>query len=467
MNDMAFPRIVVAGSGGSTGKTLVALGLARLFTGQGLDVRAFKKGPDYIDAAWLGRAAGKAARNLDPYFLSGPELRALFQKNAANADLSIIEGNRGLYDGRDVIGSCSTAEVARTLAAPILLVLNVTRMTRTAAALLHGLANFEPGVHMAGVILNRVGAERHCRAVIAAIEHYTDIPVLGAIPRLSPSPLAERAMGLAAGHGAEWEQAETTLDLLARVLADHVDTARLLEIARKAPGLYIEPQLAQPSPAAGSPGRPRIGYVHDEALWFYYPENLEALTQAGAELVRLSLLDPRPWPELDGLYLGGGFPEFFAERLAGSPHFSYIRALADSGAPIYAECGGAMILAEAIEIKGRQYSMAGIFPFISQSRPKPQGLGYIEARVTADNPFHPLNTVFRGHEFHYSRCRALGPCELALALSSESGKAEGMGKGADGLLHKNTFAAYTHLFAPAVPHWAGNFARAAGKAKKP
>ncbi len=466
MNEMAFPRLVVAGSGGSTGKTLVALGLARLFTGRGLDVRAFKKGPDYIDAAWLGRAVGKTARNLDPYFLSAPELRALFQKNAANADLSVIEGNRGLYDGRDVTGSCSTAEVARTLAAPVLLVLNVTRMTRTAAALLHGLANFEPGVNLAGVLLNRVGAARHCRAVIAAIEHYTDIPVLGAIPRLSPSPLAERAMGLAAGHGAEWEQAEATLGMLGRILAEHADTARLLAMARNAPALPVAPRAVQPSPSADFPGRPRIGYVHDEALWFYYPENLEALTQAGAELIRLSLLDPHPWPELDGLYLGGGFPEFFAERLADSPHFASIRDLAAAGAPVYAECGGAMVLAEAIDIKGRQYPMAGIFPFVSQSRPSPQGLGYVEARVTADNPFHPLGAVFRGHEFHYSRCRPLGPCELSLTLSSESGKAEGMGKGADGLIHKNTLAAYTHLFAPAVPHWAGNFVRAAKKAKK-
>ena len=460
--ETAFPRLVVAGSGGSTGKTLVALGLTRLFAQKGLAVRAFKKGPDYIDAAWLGRAAGNPARNLDPYFLSAPDLLAFFQKFAIGADISVIEGNRGLYDGRDLAGACSTAEVARILAAPVLLVLNASRMTRTAAALLHGLAEFEPGLDIAGVIVNRMGAERHCRAVTAAIEHYTDIPVLGAIPRLTPSPLAERAMGLAAGHGAEWERAETTLDLLGRVLSEHTDAERLLEAAGNAQSLPYAPQPEISAPVARD-RRPRIGYVHDEALWFYYPENLEALAHAGAELVRLSLLDLRLWPELDGLYLGGGFPELFAERLTDSPHFARIRVLADSGAPIYAECGGAMLLAEAIDIEGRRYPMSGVFPAVCQCHPVPQGLGYVEARAIADNPFHPRGTSFRGHEFHYSRCRMLRPHEHALVLSAGSGKAEGMGGGVDGLCCKNTFAAYTHLFAPAVPHWARNFVSAAEK----
>lgn len=461
-----LPRLLIAGPGGSTGKTIISLGLARFWKGAGHTVAAFKKGPDYIDAAWLGRAATKEhdcpARTLDPYFLSADLLRETFLRHALATDISIIEGNRGLFDGRDAAGSCSTAEVARSIEAPLVVVLNVERMTRTAAALLAGLAAFEPNLRIDGVILNRVGAPRHAQAVQAAIEYHTDIPVLGAVPRLIPSPIPERAMGLAAGYGDAWNRAEEILDNLARVVTQHTDTAKLWEIAHTATPLAPAAPCPsqQQNPTGEKKTRPRIGYVHDAALWFYYPENLEALRHAGAELVRLSILSPALWPDLDGLYLGGGFPEAFADAISAQEgHFACIRRMAAARRPIYAECGGALLLAQAIEQGGTRYPMTGIFPHSVQCHSRPQGLGYVEARAVADTPFHPAGTTFKGHIFHYtSLVPPLQKAQLELYGNFNNGAPQ-----PDGLARNAIFAAYTHLYAPAVPHWAPAFVRAAQK----
>lgn len=521
------PRLVVSGLSGGGGKTLVSLGLARALTLRGLRVKPCKKGPDYIDAAWLSLASGRTPTNLDPYFLSDDRLRALFRASFDDADLAIIEGNRGLYDGRDLEGSCSTATLARALDAPVLLTLTVTKMTRTAAAVVAGLANFEP-VRLAGVILNRVGSSRHADLIRRSIETYTGIPVLGEIPRLAENPIPERHMGLVSIHDESPDapgRAEllTALDGLAALVDSHLDIEAVLRIARSAPELtdadtFWEEPLEQSSKAARSP-RPllpetfpnrgatqgaqpvsaasgaeaerhavsveqpvTIGYVRDAALWFYYEENFEALRRAGARLVELSVLSPEPWPaigELDGLYLGGGFPEMVPERLSGSPHLEEIRDYSMRNMPIYAECGGFMILCETLRINGKDYPMAGLFPARAEFRPQPQGLGYVEATVEAENPFHPVGAVLRGHEFHYSRCVALGDLSPTLRLSPGVGmsgpghRAKGLAaegsdnlRSRDGLLVRNTFAAYTHLFAPSVPHWARRFVAACRGTKK-
>lgn len=575
------PRIVVSGLSGGGGKTLVSLGLTRALTLRGLRVKPCKKGPDYIDAAWLGLASGLTPTNLDPYFLSDVRLRALFRDAFRDADLAVIEGNRGLYDGRDLEGSCSTATLARALDAPIILTLSVTKMTRTAAALVAGLAAFEP-IRLEGVVLNRVASVRHAELIRRSIETYTGIPVLGEIPRLPKNPIPERHMGLVSMHGEApdapgRETLLKALDDLAALMESHMDVDAALELARSAPDLRdvetfwedtgegnlseerlslprtptlpktftngdakadggkegrrsvehgaqdgdmetpwkavpvacrkaetpdvaagrsepVEKGTEEPSaPPAGKRGtacavyaasRPSvtIGFVRDAALWFYYEENLEALRRAGADLMELSLFDPDPWPAcafgttgpgLHGLYLGGGFPEMVPERLAASPHLAAIRACSEAGMPIYAECGGFMVLCRELRIDGRDYPMSGIFPTRAEFCPRPQGLGYVEATVEAENPFHPVGAVLRGHEFHYSRCVALGALTPTLRLSPGVGmsgpghRAKGLAaqgpdhlKSRDGLLVRNTFAAYTHLFAPAVPHWAPCFVMA-------
>ncbi|SDF53366.1 cobyrinate a,c-diamide synthase [Desulfovibrio legallii] len=554
----SLPRLCVAALAGGGGKTLLALGLAGALRRQGLAVQPFKKGPDYIDAAWLSLAAGRPCTNLDPYFLSPERLRALFVHTlwaAGDAEptaaprpaapvLGLVEGNRGLFDGLDVAGSCSTAALARELACPVLLSLDCTKMTRTAAAVVRGVLAFEPGVPLAGVVLNRVGSARHENLLRSALETYTDLPVLGALPRLAANPLPERHMGLAAHGDALGPQAEAALERLAALAREHLDLPAVLDIARSAPPLAAAafwPPTATAIPAVGStadadpsaeeadpasaavpgpaaapaqgggpaplasdaasaaaapaataaqfrpvppgvpaasrPGAaraaafgqaegaaPRIGYVRDAALWFYYRENLEALERAGARLIRLSALDAAPWPALDGLYLGGGFPEDCAPELSRSPHLADLRRLADAGLPIYAECGGFMLLSQGIEREDRLWPLAGVFAVRAQFLPRPQGLGYVCGEVTAANPFFPVGLALRGHEFHYSRCRWQGaPPAFALRLNKGvgMGRAQAGGPGLDGLTRDRVWASYTHIFAPAVPCWAANFADAA------
>lgn len=509
------PRLCISAVSGGGGKTLLTLGLARCWRKAGLRVQPFKKGPDYIDAAWLTQAAGLPSCNLDPFFLSAERLRLLFAERTGHgapsgaavlsdvsasppADMALLEGNRGLFDGMDVRGSCSTAELARTLACPVLISLNCTKMTRTAAAVVAGLAHFEPDLHLAGVILGQTASSRHEEILRRAIETYTDIPVLGCLPRQRRNPLPERHMGLATLCGDTFSQeTENLLDNLAQLVREHVDVEAIQAAAHRVPTLEIPlppgcadagealyPSLEatgipprkdgdfasretffagyatavrMPSSCTDAP-RPRIGYVHDAAFWFYYPENLTALRRAGADLLPVSLLSDADWPELDGLYLGGGFPEDFAEQLSRSAAVRRLPELTAQGLPVYAECGGFMVLAEAIEREGLRYPMSGIFPVCAQFCQRPQGLGYVEARVTAENPYFPQGSRLRGHEFHYSRCIPGNDAAPSPAAALTLEKGTGMGQGRDGLVKGRIWASYLHIFAPAVPLWAPRFA---------
>ena len=543
-----MPRLCVSALSGGGGKTLLSLGLTRALAAQGHTVKPFKKGPDYIDAAWLTMAAGRPATNLDPYMLPPERLKALFAhamrktqaQSGATEVLGIIEGNRGLFDGMDVAGSCSTAELARMLGCPIILSINCTKMTRTAAALVHGMTTFEPGLHFAGVVLNQVGTARHEALLRKVIEEYTDVAVLGALPRLKDNPLPERHMGIASCGDDLSPEARAVLDKLGGFVAEHINLEAVMAAARAAAIADPWPEHAEPfwtakgaaeavactaseyfssvetptdasfpavpSPAENSVGtlpdvqaampvcRPRIAYVRDSALWFYYEENLEALERAGAELVRLEIVGPHSgvWPvlrgekpqhaeagEIDGLYLGGGFPEDCAADLSASPHLRTLAAWAGAGLPIYAECGGFMLLAQGIEREGVLWPMSNIFPVVAQFCGKPQGLGYVHGTVVEENPFFPKGLEILGHEFHYSRCCWQGAAPRhGLSLR----KGQGMGREAepggqkrseaakltkapalDGLLRQSVWASYTHIFAPAVPCWAPNFVAAAAR----
>ena len=548
-----LPRICVTALSGGGGKTLLSLGLCRAFALRGVTVQPFKKGPDYIDAAWLRLAAGLPAANLDPYFLEAPRLRALFvhtmrvaaarQANGCGCGdpasqsgqlLGLLEGNRGFFDGMDAHGSCSTAELSRILSCPVIISVDCTKMTRTAAALVRGMLTFEPGISFAGVVLNQVGSARHERILRQALEEHTDVPVLGALPRLAENPLPERHMGIASCGDDLSPQAQQVLDTLATFVSGHVDMDRILAAAERAPELDAEPFWPDPTgdaapsaaveqrrgadavtlqtsaQATGVSGpesvgkrKPRIGYVRDAALWFYYEENLEALRRAGAELVRLSLLDGEDgghaksgWPQIDALYLGGGFPEDHVEALSASPLLRQMAQWAEQGMPIYAECGGFMVLSRGIERQGKLWPMGGILPVTAVFCPKPQGLGYVRGKITGENPFFPLQTELRGHEFHYSHCRweetakhltdamadpqertAPGQSRPSLRWAMQLRKGQGMGlppvsekqnaasasepQKVDGLVFRNVWASYTHIFAPAAQGWAESFVAAA------
>ncbi len=457
------PRLIISALRGGGGKTLLSLGLCRAFLQRGTGVKPYKKGPDYIDARWLELASQTFCTNLDPYFLTAEKLQALFIHafSLSAYDMAIIEGNRGLFDGQDVNGTCSTAELARTLKTPILMSLDVTKMTRTSAALIQGILHFEKDLDIAGIVLSQVGSSRHESIVRASIEQYTNIPVLGSLPRLKDNPLPERHMGLS-----QSENAESVLQMLGEFVSENCDVQKIYDIALSAPALTSsQPFWENPVINLGNEA-PRIGYIYDDALWFYYVENLEALIRNGAELVPLSILDSKEWSkDLHGLYLGGGYPEDFAAEIACSPHLAQIKKYSQDSMPIYAECGGFMLLAQALERNDTAYPMAGIFPVRTHFHKKPQGLGYVQARVSAGNAFHPQDQIFKGHEFHYSHCVADSDQAPQDKFCLHLDKGVGMGtqicndtkQHVDGLFTQQTFASYTHIFAPSCPWWAENF----------
>jgi cobyrinic acid a,c-diamide synthase len=453
------PRLVVAGLAGESGKTLVSLALLIEAARRGIPTRAFKKGPDYIDAAWLAWASGTAARNLDTYLMGFTGAAGLFARHALRNGFNLIEGNRGLYDGVDSAGTHSTAELAKTLDAPVLLAVNATKVTRTVAAMVLGCQRLDPAVRIAGVVLNQVCGARHERVLRESIESVCGIPVLGAIPRAKQTPLPSRHLGLVTP--AEHPETEALENGLLNLTRGRLDFDRILEIARQAPALTM-PLVAPPH----LDGRGlRIGYLRDSAFTFYYPDNLEALADAGAVLEPISSQSAALPASIDGLYIGGGFPETHAQALASNESFlASLRDAARSGLPIYAECGGLMLLARAILWGGARYPMAGVFPFEVEVCATHQGHGYVELQVDRPNPFFPVGARLRGHEFHYSRIRA-GHAEPETACAVRRGT--GCGGGRDAVIVENVWASYTHLHAAATPNWAERFLAAIRRRRLP
>jgi cobyrinic acid a,c-diamide synthase len=452
------PRLVLAGLSGGSGKTIVSLGVSRAAVDAGISVRPFKKGPDYIDAHWLALASRASVSNLDPFLFSASRIQDLFHARMDGFDLAIIEGTRGLFDGKDVEGSCSTAELAKVLHAPVVMVVDCTKVTRTMAAIVKGCQLFDPDLDLRGVILNRLAGNRHESIVRATVEQYTDLKVFGALPKMVENPIPERHMGLISDQ--EFTQADRAFSQLSSFVRDHMDLDALFAEADTSNPL---PSSSKPlfSSSATPPGRVTIGYIHDASLWFYYQENLEALEKAGARLVALSLLDAKSWPAVHGLYLGGGFPETMAQPLAANTEMLHrVRRLSRMGMPIYAECGGFMYLCRALEYEGNAYPMAGIFPVTTTFCPKPQGLGYVQGQVTVQNPFYPVGTNLVGHEFHYSRSVADHSQEVVPCLALNRG--QGVSMHGDMLLSQNTLAGYTHMHVFSHPQWANRFVAAAG-----
>jgi cobyrinic acid a,c-diamide synthase len=410
----------------------------------------FKKGPDYIDPAWHALAAGIPCHNLDPFLMEGDQIVALVARYAGRADGLLIEGNRGLYDGLDAQGTFSTAELAKLLAAPVVLVVDCTMATRTVAALVLGCQHFDPQVPIRGVVLNQVARPRHEAILRRAIESYCGIPVLGAIPRLKCAVFPERHMGLVPPqeHAAAQRAITTARDLAQRYL----DLEGLWEVAGQAPPLPAS--SLQSASAVGGREPVTIGVIRDSAFQFYYPENLAALESQGARLVQLSALEDATLPlDLDALYIGGGFPETHAQALAQNQGFRQsVKRAAQQGLPIYAECGGLMYLGEAIQIQGKKFPMVGIFPYDFVMGKKPQGHGYTILAVTEENPYFPVGSRLKGHEFHYSRIIPEPGPEASLAFTMVRGA--GMGGQRDGLLYRNVLATYTHLHALGTPEWA-------------
>ncbi len=446
MGAFHLPRVVIAGLSGDGGKTLVSLGLVGAFRKAGLRVGGFKKGPDFIDAAWLARASGQVARNLDTFLMPKEAVVESVAGSAGKCDIAVIEGNRGLFDGFDFKGSHSTAELAKLISSPVVLVVDTTKVTRTVAALVMGCIALDPELPLAGLVLNRVGTVRQENLIRRAIKEEVGLPVLGAVPRLEDQHLPSRHLGLVTS--VEHPEADAVLEKVAEVVRCNVDVDALIELARRAPKLEAaDKQRSTPRVE----NRVRIGVLRDRAFSFYYPENLEALEAAGGDIVEISPLQDDHVPEIDALYAGGGFPEVYAKDLSANVAFREALArLIREGLPVWAECGGLMYLSEKLVMGRESYPMVGVLPVVVEQTKKPQGHGYVQAQVDRKNPFLATSTQLVGHEFHYSRLiNGNQPLRTALKLN----RGVGVGQGRDGIQKSNVLASYTHIHALGVPGW--------------
>jgi cobyrinic acid a,c-diamide synthase len=444
--------VVIAGLAGGSGKSVVAVGLIAALTRAGQRVVPFKKGPDYIDAGWLQLAAGRRCYNLDPYLMGGEAIRESFQRRAAAGEVMVVEGNRGLYDGVDLAGSSSTAELALLLGLPVLLVVNCSKTTRTVAAMVLGCHHFDRRVPIAGVVLNQIATERQRRLVTEAVEKYTGIPVLGAIPRLTRDIFPMRHLGMVPHQ--EYRGNAEAVETLAELATAHLDLPRIAEImAPVTPGKAL-PEGGGAAVAVAE--MVRIGVLQDAAFQFYYSENLEALERAGARLIPLNAMQDAALPELDGLYIGGGFPETGIRALAANRTFRQaVRQAAEAGMPIYAECGGLIYLGRSLLLEGEEFPLVGVFPVRFAMSDKPQAHGYTVFTADRENPFYPPGTMVRGHEFRYSTVLDWQGGAEQLVLRMERGR--GFSAGRDGLCYKNVLALYSHIHADGTPGWAESF----------
>ncbi len=467
----ACPRLVIAGTASGVGKTSLTLGLVRALTRQGLRVQTFKVGPDFLDPTYLARASGRTCYNLDGWMAGQPYVVQLFARATADADLAIVEGVMGMFDGASACGlEGSTAEIAAWLNAPALLVVDAHGAARSVAATVKGFAEFEPGVCVAGMVANRSGSQQHRLWLSQALDAASLPPLLGAVPQGAFPALESRHLGLVAADPRSLT--DQALEQLADACQEHLDLPHLLEIARAATAIDTQEPLVtlcahgdrRVGPACeanvGPPSRlpkVRLGIARDEAFHFYYPDNLESLEQAGAELVPFSpLADAALPPDLDRLYVGGGYPEVHASRLAANAGMlESVRSFAVSR-PIYAECGGLIYLARTVTaLDGTRHALAGVLPVDVAMLRSLKALGYAEVSLLADGLWGPAGAVCRGHEFHYSEITGDDAqhhgWRQAYAMRCRGRRLE------EGFAKGLVLASYVHLHWASRPEWARRF----------
>lgn len=434
-----IPAVLVAGTSSGVGKTTVVLGMMAALRRRGLVVAPFKVGPDFIDPSHHAAICGRPSRNLDTFMMGMDGVRRSFARGVEGADVAVIEGVMGLYDGLDATEVASSASVAKALGAPVLLVMNVHGTSRSAAAMALGYRSYDPKVEVAGLILNRVGSERH-RSLLEDALAPLGIPILGTLPRRGEIALPSRHLGLEMGF-----ESRHDLDALADFVEENAYLDRILELGCQVPA--VEPE-AQAEPEAETVqdqegGRIRIAVAYDEAFCFYYAENFEILRRLGADLRFFSPIRD-PLPEADGLYLGGGYPELYAGALEESPTRHEIKKAAEDGMPIYGECGGLMYLCEAVISKDGnsedEKRMAGVLPATTSMTGRLQALGYVEGDVVAENPVVAKGTVIRGHEFHYSKMDCARDARFAYRFR----RGTGIDGNKDGLVEHEALGSYLH-----------------------
>jgi len=423
---------------------------------RGLAVQPFKKGPDYIDPLWLGLAAGRACFNLDFFTMSHAEIEASFKAHTNASDICLIEGNKGLFDGLDVEGTDSNAALAKLLSVPVVLVIDTTGMTRGIAPLINGYLDFDSDVNVCGVILNKVGGSRHEGKLRAALERYTDIEVLGALGRNQTLEIPERHLGLVPAN--ESRNADDTIARLSAAVSDGVNIDRVLEVAKTGdaimPGTTAKPDAMDFDV--------RIAIARDAAFNFYYQDDLEAFAKAGAELVPFDTLHDNTLPKVDGLFVGGGFPETHLPALAENQSLREdIRQQLANGLPAYAECGGLMYLSQNIRWGNEAFDMVGTVPGDITVKSRPQGRGYVVLQETrqslwpaAKDAPDESSSQIPAHEFHYARLE-LQSCAPDYAYDVIRG--EGIDGHHDGLIIGNLVAGFVHQRNTSSNPWVDRF----------
>jgi cobyrinic acid a,c-diamide synthase len=449
---LKVPRILISGERRSSGKTTVSCGLTSALKKRGLSVSCFKKGPDYIDPMWLSSASCSPCYNLDFFIMGEERILESFTKRAEKADFAIIEGNMGLFDGIATEGVDSTAHLAQVLGSPTILVIDASRITRGIAALILGYQHFEPDFEIAGVILNKVVGDRHREKLLSAIKEYCDVEVLGVLPKRDEIRIPERHLGLLTR--CEADDPQEKVERIAEVVEECVDVERIIEIAKRAEALEYMPEIKSIKRQ-----RVRIGVARDPAFCFYYPDNLEALENAGAELVFFNTLKDS-LPDVDALIFGGGFPEIFMDRLSENRVLrTQIKDAVEDGMCVYAECGGLIYLAETVSWNGRRREMVGAIPAEIQMFDRPKGHGYVI--LEKDGNSRLALPKIKGHEFHHSEI--VNPGHFNFGYKVIRGR--GVDGEKDGIIYKNLIASYTHIHSAGTPDWAENFVELADSCK--
>ena len=434
--------LLISAAHKSSGKTTISLGLSAALRRRGTTVQTFKKGPDYIDPLWLTLASGRPCYNLDFNTQDHDEISALYQRAGSDAEVNLIEGNKGLYDGLEVDGSNSNAALAAHLDLPVVLVIDCQGMTRGVAPLVLGYLDFEPKVNIAGVILNKLGGDRHEQKLRAVLQHYTDVPVIGAVQRDSRLAIDERHLGLVPSN--EAHEARSKLDLIASLIGDQVDLNAVAQIANGADPLPAAPSAVLAERNADI----RIGVPRDRAFAFYYPDDLDQFDHCGAEIVFFDTQIDGALPAVDGLFIGGGFPETQMAALEANASLRVdIRRQILDGLPAYAECGGLMYLTESIQWGQSRHDMVGVIPAQTMMHDRPAGRGYTRLRPTSALPWHnetdgagPASEI-HAHEFHYSSLEGLSRRQ---AFGFKVLRGTGIDGEHDGIVFHNLVACYTH-----------------------
>ncbi len=460
MQTVSIPRLMISAPSKSAGKTTVSLGLLRYFSSRGYCIASFKKGPDYIDPMWHRLASGAECRNLDPWIMGRERCYESFVRNSAQGEkvLSLIEGNHGLHDGMALDGSDSSAGLARHLEAPVLLVVDSSAMNRGIAAMVMGMQMMPPRPAIAGVILNKVRGARQADKQQKAIESFCGIPVLGSIPADKDLVIPERHLGLTTVD--ETAGADSFISGAAEQVGRYCDMHAIESLFHRAPPMEASCSVSTP----GCSSRAAIGVFRDAAFCFYYPENLTALRESGAELVFIDSMKQAVLPRVDGLYLGGGFPESFLPALSANQGLiDAVREQVHAGMPLYAECGGLIYLSRSASLGGNAYRLAGLLPFDIGFQSRPVGHGYLDLVSSVDSPWFRRGERVRAHEFHYAA--PVSPVE-GITCQFDVARGHGVTGTRDGILYRNLFASFAHLHASANPGWALNFVNLAARYRR-